>query len=291
MTKKFHNKKCFMSHMGKWLMDEMHFNQLRSVILSEKVVIQAQDGEDDEKDMTLLLLTNGILVMNVEGTIMKAESSFGGTSSVRMRQNLREAAANPQVRGIMLNISSPGGHVDGTDELALEIARTAEIKPVHAFANGLMASAAFWIGSQAAVISASRTSEVGSLGTVAVVHDFSGAFEAEGIKTHVISTGKFKGAFVQGAEITEEMLEDLQASVDALNEFFMEAVESGRGMPRSQVKSLFDGRVHLAADALKLGLIDKVQSFEGAIADLTAVLPDSVSDEAVAMERVRANRR
>ncbi len=176
MTKKFHNKKCFMSHMGKWLMDEMHFNQLRSVILSEKVVIQAQDGEDDEKDMTLLLLTNGILVMNVEGTIMKAESSFGGTSSVRMRQNLREAAANPQVRGIMLNISSPGGHVDGTDELALEIARTAEIKPVHAFANGLMASAAFWIGSQAAVISASRTSEVGSLGTVAVVHDFSGAF-------------------------------------------------------------------------------------------------------------------
>lgn len=205
------------------------------------------------------------MIVPINGTMMRGQSSFGGTSTVQIRRILRSAANNPKVNGVMLKIDSPGGTVAGNDELAQEIRNFSEKKPIVSHVDGLMASAAFWAGSQTQRITASRTSEVGSLGTVAVVRDFSENLEKQGIKTHVISTGPHKGAFTPGSEITKEQLADLQDTVENLNKFFKEAVQSGRGLDAKTVNTLFDGRVHLAADAKELGLIDDVMSFESAI--------------------------
>lgn len=199
---------------------------------------------------------------------MRGVSSFGGTSSIQVRRIIRNAVNNPDVKGIMLKIDSPGGTVAGTDEMSADIQAANQIKPVHAHVDGLMASAAYWTGSQVRTITATRTSEIGSLGTFAVVHDMSEMAKNDGIKVHVISTGPFKGAFTPGSEVTKDQLAELQTTVDKLNSFFMEDVQNAREFTNKEIESLFDGRIHIAEDALKLGLIDGVSSFEDAIRSL-----------------------
>lgn len=293
-----HNRKCFQSHFGRWMMEPDQFYALYNLIMSEKIEFDVNsidadkhDPDEDEQrrdDMALTTMTaGGIMIVPIEGAIMRGVSSFGGTSSVQIRRVIRIAARNPEVKGILFRVDSPGGTVAGTDELVDDIRAVAQIKPIRSHVEGLGASAAVWIMSPSEVITASRTSEVGSLGTVAVVHDMSEMAKNDGIKVHVISTGDFKGAFTPGAEVTEEQLADLQSIVNDLNEFFMEAVQNGRGLDAKTVKKLFDGRVHVADTALKLGLIDGVMSFEQAIRSFErdVFVEDDGSDSALARAR------
>ncbi len=94
----------------------------------------------------------------------------------------------------------------------------------------------------------------------------------DGIKVHVISTGPQKGAYVEGAPITKEQIAEAQSLVDGLNGLFMAAVAGGRRMDPARVAALFDGRVHLAAKAKELGLLDAVQSFDASLSELSALL-------------------
>lgn len=292
-----HNMRCFNEHMGNWMMHTQRFNQLHDLIMSDNIsfsdlpdVAAMDDMTTEEHDAMITPITQGgVMIIPIEGTIMRAQSSYGGTSSVQVRRILRNASTNPKVKGIMLKIDSPGGTVAGTDEMAADIAMVAALKPIHAHVDGLMASAAFWTGAQASYITATRTSEIGSLGTVAVVHDMSEAAAKEGIKVHVISTGPHKGAFTPGSEVTEAQLEDLQKTVDTLNVFFMNAVAEARGFDMDKTKSLFDGRTHIAADALDLGLIDGIAGFDEAIRNLenTVALDAVDSEEAIALARSR----
>jgi len=91
----------------------------------------------------------------------------------------------------------------------------------------------------------------------------------EGVKVHVIRAGEMKGVGTPGTEITADHLADMQRVVDGLNEHFLAGVTSGReALTAKQVRELADGRVYIAAEAKKLGLIDAVGSFDQALSDL-----------------------
>lgn len=295
-----HTMRCFNDHMGHWMMDEGRFWQLHKLIMDENIVFEAEEvgaavpekKSQEELDRELTPITGGgVMIIPIEGAIMRGQSSFGGTSSVQVRRILRNARRDPKVKAIMLKVDSPGGTVAGTDELADEIKATNQVVPIHTHVDGLMASAAFWTASQVNRITATRTSEIGSLGTVAVVHDSSEMAKNQGVKVHVVSTGSHKGAFTPGSEVTEEQLADLQSIVDKLNVFFMEAVMESRGFSAKEAKNLFDGRVHVAQDAIKNGLIDGISIFEDAVRALENEVFTDDSDEMAAMARARATRR
>ena len=210
--------------------------------------------------------SRGIGLVSIDGQITKGESSFGGTSSTRTRHALRSAAADHDVKAIMLHIDSPGGTVAGLQPLADEVYAIAQSgKLIHTHADDMMASAALWVGIQANHVTASAMTEVGSIGVVAMVQDTSGAAEQAGVKVHVISTGEHKGAFAPGAEVTDDHLAELQSRVDEINTFFAAAVKRGAGLSIEAVRSLADGRDWLAAEAKDKGLIDGVATFDDAM--------------------------
>ena len=218
-------KSCFSSHMGQWLIQPKWMNGALTAIKSglasgEKAVGTFEDNGNPE-----LMVESGIAVIQIDGMMMKGFSKFGGTSTVQVRQQLREAVANDEVSQILLVIDSPGGHVAGTKELADEVHLASQSKPVIAQIEDLGASAALWVASQASEVYANATAEIGSIGVVAVLHDTSEAFEREGVKVHVVSTGNMKGAMTDGTKITDEMIASVQDKVDALNEFFINAVD------------------------------------------------------------------
>lgn len=254
--------RCFAQHIGLWMIEPRWFSAAVAAVRAGSFEAPIQD---QNVDMPLYMIDgDGIATIELNGPLMKGDSKFGGTSMVRSRRAIRRASNDDDVRAIMLSVDSPGGTVAGTAELAADVKAATGVKRVHAHIEDLGASAAYWIASQADRITATATSEIGSIGTLAVIEDSSGKAEAEGIKVHVVSTGEFKGSFVDGAPISEGDLAYLQERIDNLNGHFLSAIASGRNMPPKQVRELADGRVWLAAESKKRGLIDGVGSVDAA---------------------------
>lgn len=270
-----HNPRCLSRHVGPWAMTEyclerwpLWFSALHAVRNGQPLPdIQAAARTSRGQDEPLYQVENGVAVIPISGPMMKGDSKYGGANTVAVRQALRAALADNQVKAIMLHVDSPGGTVAGTDELARDVAKANATKPVHAHIDDLGASAAYWVASQARRITAGPAAEIGSIGVYAVIEDSSAAAAASGVRVRVVSTGPMKGAMEPGTEITDAQIAYVQERVDEMNRHFQSAIVRGRGerMTRDDLATASDGRVFGATDARKLGLIDRVQTFDDAM--------------------------
>lgn len=238
---------------------------------------------------SFLLDESGIAVIEMVGPMMKGSSKLGDSANtVAVRRAIREAVADPEVEGILLVVDSPGGTVAGTAELAADVRAAAERKPLRAHADDLMASAAVWATAAAHRITASATTEIGSVGTVLVVQDTSEKYATEGVKVHVISTGPNKGAGAPGSELTPEHLEALTERVRNLNEHFLAALSEGRKLRGARLDAVTDGRVWIAEQARGLGLIDAVSSMDEALLHFRRSLAQAAGKRRSASAAARA---
>ena len=265
-------KRCALQHFGLWLVHEPWFSQAIAAYRNGDLKPQMIHGDDDDDDELFQRGPNGMLILPIRGQITKRASSFGGTSSIETRRILRNASLDESVTGVMLMIDSPGGTAAGTFELAEEVRRFAEVKPIKAHIEDLGASAAYWIASQTQSISINQLGEAGSIGTIAILIDSSQAMENSGLKVHVISTGEFKSAGAPGTEVTDRQLALFQEQVEDFNQHFLEGVSQGRGIKGAALVNVATGRVWIAEKAQALGLVDEVMSFEDAIAKFSEEL-------------------
>lgn len=264
-------------YFGVWAIYDNAFRSLverwNGVDLHVHMASQAAREEVDRQNQRPFELTReGIAIIPVSGPMMKSVSSMsGGTSTIRLRQQIRSARKDNEVLGAMLVLDTPGGTVKGNRDLADEVAAFAAAKPIYAFTEDLTASAGVSVASQANKRFANNaTALYGCMGTYSVLVDASGRAEQLGLKVHVIKTGAYKGMGEPGSEITAEQLVEAQRIVNALNEGYLELIARGLQKPIEMIRSLADGRVHTAADAQGMGLIDGVQAFEQTYEQLVA---------------------
>lgn len=200
---------------------------------------------------------DGVAVLEIRGPVTKYGSSLSEAgSTLRMRQLVREYAADRKVKSLMLLVDSPGGTVCGTPDLADAIAKFG--KPTAAYIEDCGCSAAYWIAAQCDKVYCNAAASVGSIGVYSVLVDSSAQADALGLKVHVLSTGPLKGAGVEGTVITDEQLADAQRNVDSINRLFTAAVVAGRGMSEDQVASVATGQVWIGDEAVRLGLVDGI---------------------------------
>lgn len=217
---------------------------------------------------------DNVAILTVDGVIAQRMNLMmqvsGGTSSDLLRRDLAQALDDPQVKGVIAAISSPGGTVSGAAETADMIRAMRGRKPMIAWTDSQMASAAYWIGSAFdAVYISSDTTMVGSIGVVASHVDVSRAEENEGIKTTEITAGRYKRIASQFEPLTTEGRADIQAKVDYLYTAFVNDVAANRGVPVEEVLSrMADGRVFVGRQALAAGLVDGVSTLEALIAKI-----------------------
>jgi ClpP class serine protease len=160
---------------------------------------------------------------------------------------VQAADADPSVKSIVIHADTPGGMVGGVPELADAIANAR--KPVEVRVNGMLASAGVWAAAGADTITATRSSEIGSIGVYTVRVDTSQALADKGIKVHLVSSGGVKGAGADG-RVTAELLAEDARIVGQLRDAFVSAVSAGRGRDLSARAT---GQVWLAADAQRIG--------------------------------------
>jgi len=164
---------------------------------------------------------------------------------------------------VVLDVDSPGGAVNGVEELADEMLRARGQKPVVAVANTLAASAAYWIATAADEVVVTPSGEVGSIGVFAVHEDFSAALEAAGIRVSLVSAGKYKMEGNPYEPLGDEGRAALQERVDDYYGMFVGAVARGRGVAAKDVREGFgQGRLVGARQAVELGMADRVATLD-----------------------------
>jgi signal peptide peptidase SppA len=262
-------------YFGVWCVEEQAFRSLvdrfNGLNLHAHFASAApQQAAAKQRQLELNVTPDGIALLQVHGAMMKSVSSLGeGASTVQLRQQLRAARKAPEVIGAMLVMDTPGGTARGNRDLADEVARFAEAKPIFSYTEDQTTSAGVSVASQATKRFANNdTALYGAMGTYSVLMDQSGMAERLGVKVHVIKAGQFKGMGEPGTPITEEQLAEAQRVVSALNESYLETIARGLGKPVEMIRSIADGRVIMARDAVGMGLIDGVQSFDETYAQL-----------------------
>ncbi len=219
-------------------------------------------------------VVDGIAVIPVDGVLSKRMNLFsqisGGTSTDLLARDLKAALTDPSVKAIVLAIDSPGGTVDGTVDIARLVFESRGIKPIVAYTDGTMASAAYWIGSASdKVYIGNDTTLVGSIGVVATHTDVSQAEAQRGIKTTEIYAGRYKRIASQYAPLSEEGKAYLQDRVDYLYSVFISNVADFRGVSIETVlKDMADGKVFSGKQAMEAGLVDGVSTLDALIANL-----------------------
>ena len=203
-----------------------------------------------------------------------------------------EAQKDPRVRAIMLDIDSPGGAVSGVEELALRIrAWSAGGKPMAAFTNSLMASAAYWTGSATGRVYSTPSAQVGSIGVIMALADLRGMAAKSGVAVNIITAGALKAAGNPYAELSDEARAHFQQMADGIHALFKEHVSAAMPVDAADPDAWADGRTFLGTEAREKGLVTRtVGGLEAAIETflMEEHLMDRTELEAAAPDLVQA---
>ncbi|MER9003326.1 S49 family peptidase [Mesorhizobium sp. M0862] len=213
---------------------------------------------------------NGIAVLPVLGTLIRRgswlDSESGLTSYSALSDAVTEIMYDPTVRGLMLELDSPGGEANGCFDLARFIRSASEEagKPVWCHVNEVAASAGYAIASAASQIWVPTTGEVGSIGCLAAHVDVSEADKMAGVRWTYIFYGAEKADGNMHEPLSNRARAAVQADVDALGEMFVQLVSQHRGIDAAAIRAT-EACMYRGVDAVESGLADVSGSFDEAL--------------------------
>ena len=210
-----------------------------------------------------------VLYVPLRGVIASRSGSWSaeGDSAAEALRQIRLAAADPEISGILLDLDSPGGEMTASDELhdaLLRFRRSGEGRRVVARFGATAASGAFYAACAADWIVTGETTLTGSIGVKMEGLNVKQLAESNGVRAVSIVSGRNKNVMSPFEDLTDEQRQMLQKMVDSLHARFVSVVAEGRHLDEARVKPLADGRLLLGADALKEGLADQAGQLQEA---------------------------
>jgi signal peptide peptidase SppA len=223
-------------------------------------------------------IEDGVAMIDISGPLSNAKWSWGGTTYGEIQDQCKIAAADPNVKGVLLCVNSPGGETDNAFETAAVVAQLAATKPVYAVAATMAYSAAYLLASQAEKIYCTAVSGgVGSVGVYCAHLDYSEMLKQAGIKVTLISAGEGKTSGNPYEPLDEEDQGEIQDEINRLYAEFVSAVASGRGIDSASVIKLGARCYEGAPKALAAGLADAPGDVPTAWVDMCAAIQSNSS--------------
>jgi signal peptide peptidase SppA len=256
---------------NKWLINSTAHNNLAALIHSyiQNPVIPTYGEENEyqnsnndnnvvDDNLTAIISVSGVLV---KGASNIEEQMFGLIDTDYIRYCLEDAANDTNVKDIVLFFNSPGGETTGIEELGRKIQIIDKIKPVYAWTETMMCSAAYWLGSQCRSIGMTPSAIVGSIGVYSLIEDCSKALQEEGVDIQAISAGKYKLMGASFKPLTEEEKKILQEDVDTQHTKFKDAVLSRRTVSIEYMEGLtYEGTAAIAGNLVDV-VVDELNQY------------------------------
>lgn len=214
---------------------------------------------------------NMIAVVYANGTIKDGSQPAGEAGGDTVSRHLREARLNDKVKAVILRVNSPGGSAYASEIIRQEVLLLKKAgKPVVVSMGSLAASGGYWISANADEIWAAPTTITGSIGIFGVIPNFEGTLSAIGINTDGVGTTPLSVAGLS-KPLPEKVKAIFQRTIENGYDRFLNIVAEGRGMTVDQVHAIAQGRVWTGNQALEIGLVDKLGTFEDAVKSVAAM--------------------
>lgn len=206
-----------------------------------------------------------IAIIYAQGMILTGEGDVNIIGEGSMRRSLQEAKKDKNVKAIVLRIDSPGGSALTSDLIWREIELTKKVKPVVVSMGNLAASGGYYIACNASKIYAEETTITGSIGVFGTLPNITKLTNNIGIHTEQVKTHQNAAGYSIFTPLDDNTKSTIQESVENIYNVFVTRVATGRKMKFEQVDAIAQGRVWTGADALKIGLVDKIGGMDDAI--------------------------
>ncbi len=207
-----------------------------------------------------------IAVIPIDAEIAGTGSATGMTITPEgFLDQIQQATDDENVKAILLRVDSPGGTVAASEEISAYVKDARKEKPVVVSIGDVGASGAYMVASQADQIIALPGSAVGSIGVITEIPNVSGLMDKLGVQFVVITAGEYKDAGSPFRALTASETALIQGQVDDVYDQFIDIVAEGRDMKRSEVEKLATGWAWSGTEAKKLGLVDKIGTYQDAL--------------------------
>nr|WP_250208298.1 S49 family peptidase [Morganella morganii] len=249
------------------LTERLGITQIRSAMMEDDDEYFSRKARKDSGYDVL----EGIAIIPVYGTLVQKLGTLrpysGMTGYDGIRRVFLTAVNDPEVKGICLDIDSPGGEVAGCFDLVDLIYAERGKKPIHAILSENAFSAAYAIASSADKIYVPRTGGVGSVGVIVIHCDWSQRIKDDGLKVSIITYGNRKAESNPYVSLSDEAKEAIQHDVDEMGRLFVSTVSRNRGLSETVVRNT-QAACYLAAEGVQMGLADVVASPDVAFQEL-----------------------
>lgn len=260
--------------------ERLDIEQLAGSAAEARQGIEAKRTADARRpDLTasqLLDVEEGIAHINIRGELIaengggvSPSSGFTGYDAVGAAWAF--AQRDPSVKGILLDIDTPGGTVTDLNELTAQMMADRGAKPSRAIIRGLGCSAGYAIACCADTITVQPLSYAGSIGVIWMHADFSEQLEQDGIKVTLVTAGAHKADGSPFEALPDAVRASMQANIDTAYALFVDHVAAARGMSADAVRAT-EARVYQGQQAVDAGLADKVMGWRDSQAEFVAAV-------------------
>ena len=207
-----------------------------------------------------------VAIVEISGVRLEGMGPYGSEGNYGfITKQIKQAADDRRVKGVVLEVDSPGGGVTASDVLAHKVAELAKKKPVVVSMKGVAASGGYYVSAGANKIYAQRTTITGSIGVIYTSVNVERLLDKIGVTPVVIKSGPLKDVGSMFRKMTPGEEAMLQGIINDSFERFKEVVSAGRKMSPEEVEKVATGAVFTAQEAKDLKLVDEIGYLEDAI--------------------------
>jgi len=220
------------------------------------------DDDGDKKDSK-----NKIAIVYASGEINGGDGDDNSIGSERISQALRKVRLDDKIKAVVLRVNSPGGSSLASDVIWREVMLTKKAKPVIVSMGDYAASGGYYISCAADSIIAEPNTITGSIGIFAILPNLQKLFNDKlGVTFDGVTTGKYADLGDISRPLSPDERAILQNQVNRGYDEFTKAVATGRHKTQKYIDSIGQGRVWTGAQAVKIGLVDRLGNINDAIA-------------------------
>ncbi|HYF37456.1 MAG TPA: signal peptide peptidase SppA [Prosthecobacter sp.] len=228
--------------------------------LREKEELPGQAGSKDK-----------IIHIDLEGIITSMELGglFGGGPDMvaRIKDSLRQAVEDGNVKAIVLRVNSPGGEVTASDIIYAAVKEAAKKKPVVVYMDSLAASGGYYVACGATKVIASETTLTASIGVIMESFSYHDLFGKVGLEMKAFTSGPYKDTLSGGRPMRSDEVIYVQNLVNTMYDRFLGIVSEARKVPKDILRAtVADGRIVTGRQALEAKLVDQIGYVEDAYA-------------------------
>ncbi|MBN1224534.1 MAG: signal peptide peptidase SppA [Candidatus Aminicenantes bacterium] len=243
-----------------------HIDLLGKDTIQEVVLVDSK-----AKDKILIIDISGIIGMALKPGLLERESDIVS----RVYSRLQKASEDRRVKGIILRLDTPGGEVTASDILFNEIRKFRDNTdvPVVSLMMGVAASGGYYIAAASDHIIAHPSTITGSIGVISLFPNLEELFAKIGVEINVIKSGSMKDSGSAFRDLTDDEKAVFQTVVDELYTKFLDVVLEGRrgALTLDELKTIADGRIYTAQQALSLKLIDEIGYYDAALSKVMSL--------------------